>query len=33
MEQKKVERRTVLKGGVAAIGTLGGGASIATVRA
>src|ERR1700733_10741277 len=29
MEQKTVERRTVLKGGVAAIGTLGGGASAA----
>ena len=31
MERKKVERRTVLKGGVAAIGTLGGGASAATI--
>ncbi len=31
MEQKKVERRTVLKGGVAAVGTLGSGASIAMV--
>ena len=30
MEQKKVERRTVLKGGAAAIGTLGGGAATAT---
>jgi cytochrome P450 len=31
MEQKKMERRTVLKGGIATVGTLGGGASAATV--
>src|SRR5208282_2297518 len=31
MEQKMMERRAVLKGGIAAVGTLGGGASAATV--
>ena len=31
MEQKIMERRTVLKGGVAAVGMLGGGASSAMV--
>ena len=31
MEKKMVERRTVLKGGVAAVGMLGSAASIATV--